>query len=694
VTSADLEFTADNPFFEPSTLPYGAPPFDRIRDEHYQPAIREGMRRHLAEVEAIAVQPEPPTFENTIVALERAGALYTRVLRVFNGITGANTSDRLQAIQAEEAPAIAAHSDAIYLDDRLYRRVQHIYETREQSGLTAEQAWLARRYYLDFVRAGARLDESAKARLRAWNLEESTLTTEFQNRLLAATKSALLVIDDIAELEGLSDADIAAAAAAAESRGLTGRWVLTLQNTTNQAPLEALRRRDVRQRLFEASIHRADRGDELDTRAIIQRVARIRAERSALLGFDSTAGYVLEDQMAKTPDAAVELLRGIGAAAVAKARAEAAKIQAKIERGGETFRLEAWDWPYYAEQVRREEFDLDEAQIKPYFELERVLHDGVFHAATRLYGLTFEERTDIPVWHPDVRVYEVCEEDGTPVALFYADVFRRDNKNGGAWMDSFVDQSRLLGVKPVIFNVANFPKPAPGAVSLLSFDEVTTLFHEFGHSLHGMLSQVEYPTLSGTMVPRDFVELPSQFNEQWAIEPSILANYARHHETGDAMPAALVERLKKTRTFDQGRALTEYISAAWLDMAWHTLRADEHVEDVAAFERDALRRGAVDLDEVPPRYRSTYFAHIWDGGYEAGYYAYLWAEVLDHDAYAWFQEHGGCTRENGQRFRDMILSRGGTGDPAAMYRAFRGRDPRIEPLLVARGLTDGERSQP
>ena len=675
-----------NPFYESSTLPFRAPPFDRLENGDYEPAIEEGMRRHLAEVGAIAEQTAAPTFDNTIVALERSGELLTRVLKVFACVTAANTNDTLQSIQTEEAPKLAAHNDAIYLNSTLFERVRKIYDARERLGLTPEQKFLVERYHLDFVRAGARLSELDKTRLRALNQEESKLTAEFQNRLLAATKSGALVFDDRLALEGLSEADIAAAAEAAVERKLPGKWVLRLQNTTQQPAQESLRRRDVRERLFEASIHRADRGDSVDTRALVQRLAQIRAERAALLGYPTAAAYVLDDQMAKTPEAAIQLLTEIGATAVEKARAEAERMQSLIEREGGRFTLEPWDRQYYSEQVRKAEYDLDESQIKPYFALDRVVIDGVFFAANQLYGLTFKERHDIPVYHPDVRVFEVFDGDGSSLALFYADYFKRDNKIGGAWMDSFTEQSGLLGTKPVIYNVANFTKPVGGVPALLSFDEVTTLFHEFGHALHGMFSRVEYPTVAGTNVPRDFVEFPSQFNEHWALDPVVFTHYVRHHETGAAMPQELVEKIKKSRTFNQGFALTEYVAAALLDMSWHTLPPGMPLQDVQTFESDALARYRVDVHEVPPRYRTTYFAHIWNGGYAAGYYAYLWAEVLDHDAYDWFDEHGGLTRENGRRLRDMILARGGSQDSAELYRAFRGREPSVEPLLLRRGL--------
>jgi peptidyl-dipeptidase Dcp len=675
----------DNPFFAPSRLPFEAPPFDRVRDEHYQPAIEEGMRQHLAEVLAIANSSDAPNFDNTIIEIERSGALLTRVLKAFTAVTSANTSDTLQGIQTEVAPRLAGHSDAIYLNDALFQRVSAVYGART-SLTTHEQRHLVERYFLEFVRSGARLSEDDKARLRELNQDESKLTTEFGNRLLAANKVGALVFDSPVDLEGLSDAEIAAAAVAADERGTPGKWMLPLQNTTQHPAQESLRRRDVRKRLFDAAQHRADRSDGNDTRALIQRIAQVRAQRASLLGYNTAAAYILDDQMAKTSEAAERFLIDIARAAVTNAQREATKIQAVIDKHNGGFTLEPWDWQLYAEKVRKAEYDLDESQIKPYFVLERVLIDGVFFAANQLYGLTFHPRNDIPVYHPEVRVYEVFDDDGSSLALFYYDAYKRDNKNGGAWMDSYVDQSRLLESKPVIVNVTNFTKPAAGQPALLSFDEVTTLFHEFGHALHGMFSSVEYPMLTGTNVPRDFVEFPSQFNEHWAIEPTVFARYARHHETGEPMPQALVDRIKKSRTFNQGFALTEYIAAALLDMAWHTIAPDAPTVDVDRFQHDALVRYEVDVREVPPRYSSTYFAHIWEGGYAAGYYAYLWAEVLDHDAFAWFSENGGMTRANGRKFRDEILSRGGTRDAAELYRAFRGRDPVIDPLLAERGL--------
>jgi peptidyl-dipeptidase Dcp len=676
---------AGNPFAHESTLPFHAPPFDKIKMSDYAPAFEEGMRQHLVEMEAIANDPAKPTFENTIEKAERSGMLLTRVAKVFFNLAQSNTNEDIQKLQAEIAPKLAAHQDEIALNPKLFARVKALYDQRD-SFKQPEQKRLVERYYQNFVRAGALLNDADKATLRKLNEEESKLTTEFQTKLLAATNAAALVVDDKKQLAGFSDADIAAAAEAAKTRKLDGKWVVVLQNTTQQPAQVSLKDRATREKLFEASIHRADRGDANDTRAIIQRLAKLRAERAELLGFKNYAAYSLDDQMAKTPDNAIKLMTDMVPAATAKAAGEQAAMQALVDKEKGGFQIAPWDWQYYAEQVRKAEYALDEEQIKPYFELDRVLHDGVFFAANKLYGLTFKERKDIPVYQPDVRVFEVFDKNGKSLALWYADYFKRDSKSGGAWMDSFVDQSGLLGAKPVVFNVCNFTKPQPGQPALLSFGDVTTMFHEFGHALHGMLSNVKYPTLAGTNVPRDFVEFPSQFNEHWALDPIVFANYAKHYKTGAPMPADLVEKIKKSHTFNQGFETTEYLAAALLDMAWHSLPADAPQQDVGKFETEALKKYNIDVPAVPPRYRTPYFAHIWGGGYSAGYYAYLWSEVLDDDAYAWFKEHGGLTRENGERFRDMVLSRGSTEDMAELYRNFRGRDPSVEPLLEERGL--------
>ena len=678
---------AANPFFEKSTLPFQAPPFDKIKDSDFQPAIEEGMKRELAEIQAIANNPDAPTFANTIEAMEKTGDVLRRVQRVFGGLTQSNTNPTLQKIQQAMAPKLAAHRDAINLDPKLFARIKAVYDARNKSGLDAEQKYLAERYYKNFIRSGAQLNEADKTALRAINQEQSKLTTQFRDRVLADTNAGAIVIDDKAMLDGLPESDISAAADRAKAKGLEGKWLLTLQNTTQQPPQTYLKNRDLRKRLFEASIARGNHGGDNDTKAIITRLAQLRAQRAKILGFSSYAAYNLEDEMSKTPENAFKLMTDMVPAATAKARGEAARMQKLIDAQKGGFTLEPYDWQYYAEQVRKAEFDLDEGQVRPYFELDNVLQNGVFFAATKLYGITFKERHDIPVYQPDVRVFDVFDSDGKPLALFYADFFSRPNKAGGAWTSGFVGQSKLLGTKPVVTNTENITKPSAGQPALLTFTEVTTMFHEFGHALHGMFSNVTYPSISGSSVPRDFVEFPSQFNEHWAMEPAVFANYAKHYQTGAPMPKELIEKLKNARTFNQGFATTEYLGAALLDMAWHTIPADAPLLDVNAFEPESLKQYNIYLEQVPPRYRSTYFSHIWGGGYAAGYYAYLWSEVLDDDAYYWFKEHGGMTRANGDKFRKMILSRGGTEDPAVMYRAFRGRDPKVEPLLEERGLT-------
>ena len=686
VAALSATAAAENPFFVASTLPYQAPPFDKIKDSNFQPAIDEGMRRQIGEVDRIANQGDAPTFDNTIVALERTGTLLTRVSKVFSALTGANTNDTLQKIQRDEAPKLAAHRDAIYLDAKLFARVKTLYGRRETLGLDAESTRLVERYYRTFVRSGAELSAADQAKLKELNKEQSTLSTAFRDKLLAGTKAGALVVDAAADLAGFSEADLAAAAEAAKGRKLDGKYVIALQNTTQQPAQDSLSNRAMREKLFKASIERTEHGDENDTREIIARLAELRAQKAKLLGYPDYAAYNLEDQMAKTPERAIKLMTDMAPAAVAKAKGEAAGMQALVNKQHGKFKLAPWDWQFYSEQVRKDTFKLDADELKQYFELDRVLQDGVFFAANKLYGITFKERHDIPVYQSDVRVFEVFDADGTPMALWYADYFKRDNKNGGAWMSTFVDQSGLFGTKPVAFNVCNFTKPAPGQPALISRDDVITMFHEFGHALHGMFSKVKYPYLTGTAVPRDFVEFPSQFNEHWADEPSVFANYAKHYKTGAPMPAALVAKIRKAGTYGQGFATTEYLGAALLDQAWHLLPADAPKQDVDAFEAKALAQYHVDYALVPPRYRSSYFAHIWANGYSAGYYSYLWTAVLRDDAFYWFKDHGGMTRENGQRFRDMVLSRGNSQDTDAMYRAFRGRDPSVEPLLIERGL--------
>jgi peptidyl-dipeptidase Dcp len=686
-TSATTQ-AASNPFLSESTLPFHAPPFDKIKESDYQPAIEEGIRQQLVEIEKIADNPAPPTFENTLVAMERSGTLLNRVMPVFNAVSGANTSPGLQKLQETMAPKLAAYTDAIVLNDKLFARIQTLHEQIDTLPLDAESKRLLDVTYRNFVLGGARLQAGDKLKLKALNSEISTLSSQFTNKLVSAAKNGALVIDDVARLAGMSDGDIAAAAQAATDRGLDGKWVVTLQNTTQQPALQDMSDRETREALFNASWTRAEKGDDNDTRKLIERMAQIRAQQARLLGFPDYASWKLQNQMAKDPQTALAFMRKLAPAAVARARREAADIQNAIARDGGTFKLAAWDWAKYAEQVRKEKYDLDESQIKPYFELDRVLQDGVFYAANHLYGLTFKEREDIPVYQPDVRVFEVFDKDGKPLALFYCDYFKRDNKSGGAWMDNLVNQSRLLGTQPVIYNVANFTKPAPGQPALLSFDDVITMFHEFGHALHGMFADQEYPTLSGTATARDFVEYPSQLNEHWATDPKIFVHYARHYQTGKEMPAELVAKLQKSQLFNKGYDMTELVAAALLDMNWHTITADQPVQDAGIFEAAALERENINLSYVPPRYRSSYFLHIWGNGYAAGYYAYLWTQMLADDSFRWFKEHGGLTRENGQRYRDLILSRGNSQDLAMMYRAFRGEEPSIEPMLEDRGLKE------
>ncbi|RDI98597.1 peptidyl-dipeptidase Dcp [Dyella solisilvae] len=682
------EASAVNPFFAPSTLPFQAPPFDKITDADYMPAFIEGMKQHLAEIQQIADNPEPPTFENTFIPMEKSGQLLRRVMRAFDAVSGANTNDTLQKVQEDVAPKLAEHQDAIVMNDKLFKRIETIFEQRDTLKLDPESRRLVEVTYKNFVRGGAKLSDADKTKLKDLNKEESTISTQFTNKLLAATKAGALVVDDKTKLDGLSDGDLAAAAEAAKGRKLDGKWVIPLQNTTQQPALQNLNDRATREQLFKASWNRAEKGDANDTRELIARLAQLRAEQAKLLGFPNYASWKLENQMAKTPEAALTFMGKLAPAATARAEREAKDIQDVIDQQNGGFKVEAWDWNHYAEQVRKAKYDLDEAQIKPYFELDNVLQNGVFYAANQLYGLTFKERKDIPVWQPDVRVFEVFDKDGTSMALFYCDYFKRDNKQGGAWMSNLVEQSKLMGTKPVIFNVANFTKPAPGQPALLSFDDVITMFHEFGHGLHGIFADTQYPSLSGANTARDFVEFPSQFNEHWATDPKIFANYAKNYKTGEPMPAELVEKIKKAKTFNKGYDMTELVSAALLDMSWHTLSADTPKQDPDKFETEALTKAKVNLSYVPPRYRSSYFQHIWGNGYAAGYYAYLWTQMLADDAFQGFVDKGGLTRENGDRFRAMILSRGNTEDLAQMYKNWRGKDPSIEPMLLNRGLKE------
>jgi peptidyl-dipeptidase Dcp len=680
-------FGPENPFYAESALPYHAPPFDRIKDTDYQPALEAGMAAQIKEVEAIANDPAAPTFENTLVALEKSGRLYARVAEVFDGVSQANTNPTLDKVDEIESPKRAAHDDAIFLNEKLFARVEAIHAQLDKLGLDAESRRLVEIYYAKFVHAGAKLSPEDKAKLRKLNEEESTLQNSFRTKLLAATKEAAFTTKDKAALKGLTDAEIAAAMEAAKGRKIEG-YLLPMQNTTQQPVLASLENRATRQAIFEDSWNRAERGGANDTRETILRLAKLRAEKARLLGYANYAAWNLEDQMAKTPEAAVKFMDALVPASTANAVAEGKEIQSVIDAQKGGFQLQPWDWEFYSEQVRRAKYDIDEAQVKPYFELNNVLQNGVFYAANQLYGITFKERKDIPVYAADVRVFEVFDANGKPLALAYFDYFKRDNKGGGAWMSNFVDQSKLLGTLPVIYNVANFAKPAAGEPALISFDDVTTMFHEFGHGLHGIFSNVEFPLLSGTDVPRDFVEFPSQFNEHWASDPAVFDHFAKHYKTGEPMPAELAAKLRKAAKFNQGYMLTELLAAAELDMQWHTITATETISSSDAFEKAALERKKIALATVPPRYRSSYFQHIWGGGYAAGYYAYLWSEMLDDNAYQWFKDHGGLTRANGERFRTMVLSKGNTEELGKMYSAWLGGEPTAEPMLKERGLME------
>jgi peptidyl-dipeptidase Dcp len=678
---------ASNPFAKASPLPLHYPAFDKIKDEHFQPAFTAGMREQLREVTSIANNPKAPTFDNTIVAMERSGQMLSRVAATFSNLQGANTNDKLDAVDREMSPKLAAHADAIYLNPKLYGRVKALYDKRDRLGLDAESKLLIERYHKDFVRAGARLSSADKDKLKAFNGEIATLQSQFAQTVLKEVNASALVVDTRAELAGMSDADIDVAAAEAKKRGMEGKFVVALTNTTGQAPLSLLTNRSVRERLMAASMNRGSRGGEFDTRSLVLRLARLRAERAALLGYPNYAAYALENETAKTPEAVNKLLAELAPPAIGNARKEAAEIQKIIdaEKGG--FKVAAHDWAYYTDKVRKARYNFDENQLKPYFEMNRVLVNGVFFAATKLYGITFKQRKDLPVYNPDVLVYDVFDANGKQLAIFLADMYARGNKQGGAWMNEYVSQSQLLGKLPVVGNHLNIPKPQAGEPTLMTYDEVRTAFHEFGHALHGMFSNVKYPRFSGTNVPRDFVEYPSQVNEMWAIWPEVLANYARHYKTGAPMPKELLDKVVASKKFNQGFMTSEYLAASLLDQRWHQLTASQVPTEVLAFEAAALKEAGVDFAPVPPRYRSTYFSHSMNGGYSAGYYAYLWSEKLDADTVEWFKEHGGLSRKNGDHFRKTLLSRGGTRDAMDLFRDFRGRDAVIEPLLDRRGLT-------
>lgn len=677
-----------NPFFAPSPLPFGYPAFDAIRDEHFAPAFERGMAEQQAEMLAIAGNPEPASFENTIVAMERSGAILDRVNRVFFGLAGAHTNEAIQKVQGEMAPRLAAHLDAILLNEALFARVKGLHEQRADLGLDAESLRLLERYHTDFIRAGAQLDAAQKERMKAMNAELAALQNTYSQNVLKEVNASAVLFETADELAGLDAAAIAAAADAAKAAGHEGKFQIALQNTTGQPPLTNLTQRASRQQLFEASVARGSRGGEFDNREVLAKILKLRAERAQLLGYPNHAAFVLEDATAKTPEAVNAMLARLAPSAVANARREAAEMQALVDAEGGDFQLAAWDWAHYAEKVRKAKYDFDESQLRPYFELENVLVNGVFFAATELYGITFKPRPDLPTYHPDVKAWEVFDTDGSSRALLVVDMYARPSKRGGAWANAYVAQSELLGQKPVIGNHLNVPKPPEGQPTLLTFSEANTLFHEFGHNLHQIFSSVKYPRFSGTSVPRDFVEYPSQVNEMWATWPSILANYAKHHQTGEPIPQALLDKVEATEKFNQGFASTEYLAASLIDQAMHQLTPEQVPADVIAFEAESLKKAGVDYALVPPRYRAAYFSHI-IGGYSAGYYSYIWSEVLDADSVKWFKENGGLTRANGDHFRNTLLSRGGSKDAMQLFRDFAGRDPDIQPLLVRRGF-DGD----
>lgn len=679
-TTKDETAMDDNPFYVESTLPYSAPDFSKIKVEHFKPALLKGIEEKRAEIDAIANNTEEPTFENTIVAMEKSGELLTRTSRVFYALSSADTNETIQEVSEEMAPKLSELSDGIYLNDKLFQRIKTLHNQKDELDLDAESLKLLEEYYDDFVVAGANLSEEDKETLKEYNSRLASLTTKFGKTLLAANNAGAVTFKEEEMLAGLSEDQLKSNA------NDDGTWTIALLNTTQQPLLQSMDNRDAREKLFTAGWNRADGGDN-DTRDIVKEIVELRLKKAQLLGFNNYAEWSLQRTMANNPANVQDFFAQLIPDALKKAQAESDEIQKMALSKGADITLEPWDWNYYAEMVRKAKYDLDENEIKPYFELTKVLEDGVFYAANQLYGIKFKKRNDIPVYHEDVLVYELFEEDGSELGLFYADFFARPSKRGGAWMSNFVGQSGLLDKKPVIYNVCNYPKPSKGKPALLTFDNVVTMFHEFGHALHGFFADQQYPSLSGTAVSRDFVEFPSQFNESWVLYPDVLKNYAVHYETGEQIPQELIEKIKKSGTFNQGYSMIENLASSNIDMEWHTLTSMNGVDGVNEFEKAALHTTKLDgVHAVPPRYRSTYFAHIFSGGYAAGYYSYLWTEMLHHDAYNWFEENGGMTRENGQRFREMILSRGNTQELETMYKNWRGSDPQINPLLKARGL--------
>jgi peptidyl-dipeptidase Dcp len=676
--------TSSNPFQDRSTLEFELPDFSKITDEHYLPAFYAGCEQQLAEIEAITSQTEV-TFDNTVVALEQSGKMLERMLLVFYNKSSADTNPTIDKIESEIAPKLAGHEDAIKLNPALFSRIERLYETRAQLGLDTESVWLIERYHRDFVHAGAQLTQEARETLKQYNEKLSELQTKFDQNALAEANRLGVVVDDVAMLAGLSESEIDIAAQAAKERGLEGKYLVNMVNYTGHPWLASLENRDLREKIMRASMSKSTSGGDFDNQELIKQIVKLRAERAKLLGFESHAAYVLSDQTAGKPANAHKMLRRIAPAAVSNARSEAKDLEAQLQKDHAGSKLESWDWAFYTEKVRKEKYNLDTSLMKPYFELERVLFDGVFFAAQKLFGITFKERKDLRAYHEEARVFEVFNEDGSKLGLFVGDFFTRDSKHGGAWMNNLVDQSELLDQKPVVVNNLNVPKPRAGEPALLTFEETNTLFHEFGHALHGLLSQVTYPRFSGTNVERDFVEFPSQVNEMWMLWPEVVTNYAKHYETGEVLPAEWIASLQASETFNEGFETTSYLAAAILDLAWHEV-AEQSISDVSEFEAKAIKDYGLDFDPVPVRYKSGYFSHVFSGGYSAGYYGYIWSEVLDADTVNWFKQNGGLTRQNGDKFRKELLSRGGSIDSMDMFRNFRGQEPAIEPLLTRRGL--------
>nr|WP_228520770.1 M3 family metallopeptidase [Flavobacterium sp. HJJ] len=672
-----------NPLLQKSSLQYQAPDFSKIKDEDFKPAFDYGLKINVQEIETIANNPAKPTFQNTVLALETSGEVLNRATGIFYNLTGSNTNSALQAIEAEYAPVFSAHTDKIYLNSKLYNRFKAI----DLNKLKGEDKRLTEYYLQQFELNGANLSEENKEKLKKINEELATLSTLFSNKLLLARKNGAVLFDNAADLDGLSAAEIEAAKQKAKEAGYENKYLIGLLNTTQQPLLVSLKNRAARERIYKSSWYRAEKNDEGDTREVLEKIARLRLQKANLMGKKSFAEWKLQDQMAKTPEPAMELLAKIAAPAVAKAKIEAQEIQGLIDAQNGGFKLEAWDWNFYAEQVRKAKYDLDESQIKPYFELTSVLEKGVFYAAKQMYGISFKERNDLPVYNPDVKVYEVFDDKGTSIAIYYLDFYTRDNKNGGAWMNNLVSQSHYLKQKPVIVNVYNFSKPVGGNPSLISFDDVTTMFHEFGHTLHGLFANQEYVSLSGTSVPRDYVEFPSQINEHAALDPAVLKNYAVHYQTKQPIPQELIDKIKKAETFNKGYDVTEILAASTLDMAWHSVEKESDFKPALVFEKEALEKYGLLVNEVPTRYHTPYFAHIWGGGYSAGYYAYTWSKTLDYNAFDWMQANGGMTRENCERFKKYILSVGNSVDLNKAFKDFIGHDMKTEPYLKNAGLS-------